>query len=58
MSEVDDNMGAERVEAVLAIFHRGAEFTRQILDENTRLRRELSDVRLRQGQAAIKHRSF
>jgi nitrate/nitrite-specific signal transduction histidine kinase len=52
MSEVEDSERSERGEAVLAIFHRGAEFTRQILDENERLRRELSGVRMRQGQAA------
>lgn len=52
MSEIDDSVGKERGEAVLAIFQRGAEFTRELLDENTRLRRALSQVELRQGQAA------
>ena len=52
MSEMDDNAGTDRGDAVLAIFQRGAEFTKQILDENERLRRELSEVKLRQGQAA------
>lgn len=52
MSETDDSLGSDRGEAVLAIFQRGAEFTKQILEENTRLRRELSGVQLRHGQAA------
>ncbi len=52
MSETDDSQGGDRGEAVLAIFQRGAEFTKQILDENTRLRRTLSEVQLRHGQAA------
>ena len=52
MSETDESLGSERGEAVLAIFQRGAEFTKQILEENTRLRRELSEVQLRHGQAA------
>lgn len=52
MSEVDDAARNEQGEAVLAIFQRGAEFTRNILAENDRLRRELSSVQLRHGQAA------
>ena len=52
MSETDESVGSDRGEAVLAIFQRGAEFTKQILDENARLRRELSEVQLRHGQAA------
>lgn len=52
MSETDEDLGSDRGEAVLAIFQRGAEFTRQILEENERLRRELSRVQLRHGQAA------
>ena len=52
MDEADDSVGSDRGEAVLAIFQRGAEFTKQILDENTRLRRELSEVQVRHGQAA------
>ncbi len=52
MSETDESLGSDRGEAVLAIFQRGAEFTKQILDENTRLRRELSEMQLRHGQAA------
>jgi len=42
MSETEDNLGADRGDAVLAIFQRGAEFTKQIIEENTRWRRELS----------------
>ncbi|MFK7894295.1 MAG: GAF domain-containing protein [Myxococcota bacterium] len=52
MSETDENPGVDRGEAVLAIFQRGADFTRQILDENTRLRQELSSVQLRHSNAA------
>lgn len=52
MSETEDNPGIDRGEAVLAIFQRGADFTRQILDENTRLRQELSSVQLRHSNAA------
>ncbi len=52
MSDSDEQSGIDRGEAVLAIFQRGAEFTRQILDENTRLRRELAALQTRQGQAA------
>ena len=52
MSEDIEKEGTERGEAVLAIFQRGAEFTKQLLDENARLRRELSDVQLRDRTAA------
>ena len=52
MSETDDNNGNDRGEAVLAIFQRGAEFTRQLLDENSRLRTELSEVQKRDADAA------
>lgn len=52
MSETDDNNGNDRGEAVLAIFQRGAEFTRQLLDENSRLRTELSEVQKRDTDAA------
>lgn len=47
-----ENEGAERGEAVLAIFQRGAEFTRELLEENMRLRRELNDTQLRDCRAA------
>ena len=50
MSETNENN--DRGEAVLAIFKRGAEFTRQLLDENSRLRRELGDVKMRDSHAA------
>jgi nitrate/nitrite-specific signal transduction histidine kinase len=52
MSETDENNGRERGEAVLAIFQRGAEFTKQLLDENSRLRREFNDVKQRHSDAA------
>jgi nitrate/nitrite-specific signal transduction histidine kinase len=52
MSPINGNDGRERGEAVLAIFQRGAEFTKQILDENSRLRRELGDVQRRHTHAA------
>ncbi len=52
MSETNENDGRERGEAVLAIFQRGAEFTRQILDENSKLRLKLNDVQQRHSHAA------
>lgn len=52
MNEADEKMAGDRGEAVLAIFQRGAEFTKQILSENSRLRLELSEVQVRHGQAA------
>jgi hypothetical protein len=52
MKDTDDHTGRERGEAVLAIFQRGAEFTKQLLDENSRLRRKLNDVQLRHTNAA------
>ncbi|HPG28479.1 MAG: GAF domain-containing protein [Spirochaetaceae bacterium] len=52
MKERDGAESTERGEAVLAIFQRGAEFTRQLLEENARLRRELGALELRHGQAA------
>jgi len=52
MIETDEKIGHERGEAVLAIFKRGAEFTRQLLDENSRLRIELNDVNQRHSHAA------
>ena len=52
MSETREKSGRARGEAVLAIFQRGAEFTRQLLDENARLQRELAEIRLRQSDAA------
>jgi nitrate/nitrite-specific signal transduction histidine kinase len=52
MSESDEQEDSDRGDAVLAIFQRGAEFTRELLDENVRLRRELGEVRHRQHDAA------
>ncbi len=52
MSQTDENGGRERGEAVLAIFQRGAEFAKQLLEENSRLRRELGDVQQRHTNAA------
>ncbi len=52
MSDIEGNDRNERGEAVLAIFQRGAEFTRELLDENVRLRRELGDMEIRNCQAA------
>jgi nitrate/nitrite-specific signal transduction histidine kinase len=42
----------ERGEAVLAIFKRGADFMKQLMDENESLRKQLSSVEGRQHQAA------
>jgi nitrate/nitrite-specific signal transduction histidine kinase len=52
MSEVFDKDGADKGEAVLAIFQRGAEFTKELLEENVRLRRELNETQIRNHQAA------
>jgi GAF domain-containing protein len=52
MSETNENDGRERGEAVLAIFQRGAEFTKQMLEDNARLRGELGDVKRRHAHAA------
>jgi hypothetical protein len=52
MSEIIEKDGSERGEAVLAIFQRGAEFTKELLDENARLRRELGEMQARDQQAA------
>ena len=49
----DDGHGPyERGEAVLAIFKRGADFMKQIMDDNEVLRKQLSSVQSRQRQAA------
>jgi nitrate/nitrite-specific signal transduction histidine kinase len=42
----------DRGEAVLAIFHRGAEFTRELLAENERLRGRINAIETRQHEAA------
>jgi hypothetical protein len=48
----DEPTSYERGEAVLSIFKRGAEFTRQILEDNQRLRLELNGLQTRQNKAA------
>ena len=49
----DDRMEFEdRAEAVLSVFRRGAEFTKEILEDNQRLRAELNAVRSRHQNAA------
>jgi transcriptional regulator with GAF, ATPase, and Fis domain len=52
MSELFEKGGADRGEAVLAIFQRGVEFTKELLEENARLRRELGEMQARDQQAA------
>ena len=52
MSKTSDGEGEERGEAVLAIFERGAEFTKELLSENSRLRGELHQVQKRNHEAA------
>jgi len=52
MSEIFEKGGADRGEAVLAIFQRGVEFTKELLEENARLRRELGEMQARDHQAA------
>lgn len=42
----------DRAEAVLSVFRRGAEFTREILEDNNRLRAELNALRTRDHSAA------
>lgn len=48
----ETELNYERGEAVLSIFKRGAEFTRQLLTENESLRKQLRDVVNRQHDAA------
>jgi nitrate/nitrite-specific signal transduction histidine kinase len=43
---------AERGDAVLSVFRRGAEFTKELLDDNNRLRKELNAIRGRHQFAA------
>ena len=47
-----DSDGGSRGEAVLAILQRGAEFTRELLEENQRLQRHLESIQDRQREAA------
>jgi nitrate/nitrite-specific signal transduction histidine kinase len=42
----------ERADEFLALFRRGAEFTKELVDENARLRRRLFEVESRQDEAA------
>jgi nitrate/nitrite-specific signal transduction histidine kinase len=42
----------ERADEFLALFRRGAEFTKQLVEENARLRRRLVEVESRQDEAA------
>jgi hypothetical protein len=48
----DDSNPAEGGEAVLAIFKRGADFTKQLIDDNARLRKQLGSLDTRQREAA------
>ncbi len=55
MTRDDENenpQGEGRGEAVLSIFKRGAEFTKQLLAENENLRKELRDLHERQNEAS------
>ncbi len=47
----DRSKGYQRGEAVLGIFRRGAEFARDLLDENTQLRERLQNLERRQNAA-------
>lgn len=51
MSQRDRDL-FERASEFLAMFRRGAEFTRELVEENARLRRKLLDVETRQTDAA------
>jgi nitrate/nitrite-specific signal transduction histidine kinase len=48
----DDEPGEERGEAVLSIFRRGADFMKQILDDNEALRERLRELKQRQQEAS------
>ena len=50
--DMERQRDSERGAAVLSIFQRGAEFTKQILAENERLRDQLAEVESRQQTAA------
>jgi hypothetical protein len=52
MSDGTGDSSADRGEAVLAIFNRGAEFTRELLAENERLRVAVTSIESRQREAA------
>ncbi len=47
----DRSNGYQRGKAVLGIFRRGAEFARDLLDENTQLRERLQNLERRQNAA-------
>ena len=51
MSQADGDL-FERASEFLAMFRRGAEFTRELVEENARLRRKLVEVETRQNDAA------
>ena len=51
-SNENSQQGEGRGEAVLSIFKRGAEFTKQLLSENEALRKELRDLHDRQNEAS------
>src|SRR5512145_1452219 len=51
MSQRDGDL-FERASEFLAMFRRGAEFTRELVEENARLRRKLLDLETRQNDAA------
>jgi hypothetical protein len=51
MSQRDGDL-FERASEFLAMFRRGAEFTRELVEENARLRRRLLEVETRQNDAA------
>ena len=48
----ENPFGEGRGEAVLSIFKRGAEFTKQLLSENESLRKELREIHERQNEAS------
>ena len=51
-AEMSDDV-FERADEVLSLFRRGAEFTRELLEENNRLRAQLVNVETRQEDAAL-----
>jgi nitrate/nitrite-specific signal transduction histidine kinase len=52
MSEDERRDSFRRADEFLALFRRGAEFTKELLDENERLRRRLIEIQDRQNHAA------
>jgi hypothetical protein len=51
MSQRDSDL-FERASEFLAMFRRGAEFTRELVEENARLRRRMLELETRQNDAA------